>query len=73
MALSTLNSGAEYAKEKVAADLQVKTFDFAGAVFRLSLLTGLAFGILILGAVMWDVLGDGTGFLFDRGLSLIHI
>ncbi|HAY50629.1 MAG TPA: phosphate ABC transporter permease PtsA [Acidimicrobiaceae bacterium] len=71
MALSTLNSGAEYAKEKVAADLQGKTFDFAGAVFRLSLLTGLAFGILILGAVMWDVLGDGTGFLFDRGWDFI--
>ena len=41
MALSTLNSGAEYAKSKIAKDLEGNSFDFAGFLFRASLFLGL--------------------------------
>ena len=71
MALSTLNSGAEYAKSKIAKDLEGNSFDFSGFLFRTSLFLGLGLGVVILGAVLWDVIGDGSGFLLD--LSLIHI
>ena len=67
MALSTLNSGAEYAKSKIAKDLEGNSFDFAGFLFRASLFLGLGLGVVILGAVLWDVIGDGSGFLLDRG------
>ena len=71
MALSTLNSGAEYAKSKIAKDLEGNSFDFSGFLFRTSLFLGLGLGVVILGAVLWDVIGDGSGFLLDRGWDFI--
>ncbi|MEC7117788.1 MAG: phosphate ABC transporter permease PstA [Actinomycetota bacterium] len=71
MALSTLNSGAEYAKSKIAKDLEGNSFDFSGFLFRTSLFLGLGLGVVILGAVLWDVIGDGSGVLLDRGWDFI--
>ncbi len=71
MALSTLNSGAEHAREKIVKEFQGTRFDISGFIFRFSLLFGLGSGVLILGAVMWDVVGDGSGFLFDRGWEFL--
>ena len=48
MALSTLNSGAEYAKSKIAKDLEGNSFDFSGFLFRTSLFLGLGLGVVIL-------------------------
>ena len=66
MALSTLNSGAEHAREKIVRELQGTRFDISGFIFRFSLLFGLGSGVLILGAVMWDVVADGSGFLLTE-------
>ena len=71
MKLTTLNNGAEYARNRTAQDLHGSKFDYSGIIFRISLLIGLGLGILILGAVLWDVIGDGTGYLFNRGWDFI--
>ena len=44
MALSTLNSGAEHAREKIVRELQGTRFDISGFIFRFSLLFGLGSG-----------------------------
>ena len=70
MALSTLNSGAEHAREKIVRELQGTRFDISGFIFRFSLLFGLGSGVLILGAVMWDCSGR-IRLSLDRGWEFL--
>jgi phosphate transport system permease protein len=71
MALSTIGSSSEAVRGSVAGAIRGRRVDVGGRAFEYVLLSCLFLCLLLLGALVFTVIGDGAGTYSERGFSFL--
>jgi phosphate transport system permease protein len=71
MALTTIGSSREAVRGSVAGSLSGRRVDVGGRAFEIVLLSCLFVCLLLLGALILTIVGDGSGVYADRGWSFL--
>ena len=71
MALSTIGSSSDAVRGSVAGSLSGRRVDVGGRAFEIALLSCLFVCLLLLGALILTIIGDGSGVYADRGWSFL--